>query len=1575
MKGKWKLLLALLTLLLLAGLLPVVAAADPADNTTFDVTFAVEGLDSQVFEVTSAVNGDFTGQTAVEYNAGDKVTFTPPAHYEYLPGIFRIMGMNDTFTDTDDYIYKGIRIEVDGEEYAEYIPADLSELDVAEIYEIGEIEIQFGNPGNGHLMFRAASCNDFSDVVLTAVYEEKQPAVPSFDVTFAVEGGITGKTFTVQQTNAADASYTGQPDQEVTSGTKLTFTPRPNYTSSPNVFRIKGVNTTFVDTDDYEFKGFRVTVDETTYPELLPSQVEEGFVYQVADEIEIQVAKTGNLTFRAASCNDFSDVVLTAVYEEKQPAESMTLEFGSDCNEAGASLGYAVTAVLAAGGADQLIVEKNEITTNVTDEISFAGHENDKYTFRFGINEIANDQYQFKNWTINGIPANDFLVSKFSVEIGDYLFITAPVSALQQMENQKLAVVACFEKKTDPGTGPFGEFTEDTLTYRTGLSYTFEGQRTSFISIPFEFSRECTNVTLKAYYGESASGDAFYVEEFGEVNPQEIYLSVVSQTMPKVSKITLEMTADGADPVTKTFDVTVKDSGETSIDWMTPPSGGTGYPSDCKTAITGPNIYDSAAFVDPATGEVKLYFAVSGGVMQYADGSLISMDGIRLGYHDNEYASGYALAIGGENANQLAAFIKSSGQSNTQATYYIAYCDNNGTWEKAGNSDLSQVFYPDALVLSQNSIWVSDRHWNGTSWVANAVTFNSFWKSSDGTAYAGSASGIYKYAGGEWTPVSGVTGTAYISSGCRNADGSVTLITSSAYEIERASQWHNMSGAVQKVVINGTTATSSVIDISGLTSQSYQVANKHTYVGIASDGAIYGITDGPVYDLSALTSYYASWLFAYENGEWVYQNVDAFNNATDKANIAAGKLLGSIETPKQQPDGIRHIENPIDGVTIFAGQGGGNYIVFGSATISFDSNGGSPVASITQAIGSAVTPPASPTRDGFTFAGWYLSNMDIAMGNAPYKWTVMPASNITLYAKWTESSGGNEDPLEAEKEHAKESLQAVVDRLTQSDYDRATWAAIQEACSEGKAAIDAASTYDGVYDALNAAVDEINDLSKNTAGTATVAVTVEKLTVDGKYIIEPTLVECAKYERASVVVTDLLKEFWKDSYDGTPYTMTGTEVADFYLSGVWDGTTMLSEFDHGQQSGWLYCVNGSFPGVGASAYTLKNGDVMRWQYSCSGLGADIGNNNSSWGGSSGVTVADKDALIWKIAEINQAGEQEKYGDAYDNAMTALQTIEAPQATVDAALAALNAMDGADEQAAADKAAAKAVDEMIASIGRVTLNSENAIQAARRAYNALTPQQKALVENLDVLEAAEERLAELKAASGNNGGNSGGNGSHHNGGHSSNDNNNNNNSNNNNNGNEGNNTPPSPPSQTYADVPANAWFADAVDYVTDKGLMQGVGANLFAPNAATSRAMIVTVLYRLAGSPAVNAENPFSDVAAGSWYADAVAWANANGIVEGYGNGKFGPDDSITREQLAAILYRFAKAQGYDVSQTADLSGYGDAGQVDGWAQQAMAWACGTGLIQGDEQHNLLPGQGATRAQVAAILMRFVESAK
>ena len=190
--------------------------------------------------------------------------------------------------------------------------------------------------------------------------------------------------------------------------------------------------------------------------------------------------------------------------------------------------------------------------------------------------------------------------------------------------------------------------------------------------------------------------------------------------------------------------------------------------------------------------------------------------------------------------------------------------------------------------------------------------------------------------------------------------------------------------------------------------------------------------------------------------------------------------------------------------------------------------------------------------------------------------------------------------------------------------------------------------------------------------------------------------------------------------------------------------------------------------------------------------------------------------------------------------------------------------------------------------------------------------------------------------------------------------------------------PAQPGQTgqtgagYTDVADDAWYADAVNYVTQQKMMQGTGSTTFSPNAATTRAMVVTILYRLEGSPAVTSSS-YTDVSSDSWYADAVAWAEANNIVQGTGSGKFSPDSSVTRQQLAAILYRYAQYKGYDVSQTADLSGFRDGTQVQSYARTAMEWACGVKLIQGADNNALLPAGSATRAQVAAILQRLCET--
>lgn len=178
--------------------------------------------------------------------------------------------------------------------------------------------------------------------------------------------------------------------------------------------------------------------------------------------------------------------------------------------------------------------------------------------------------------------------------------------------------------------------------------------------------------------------------------------------------------------------------------------------------------------------------------------------------------------------------------------------------------------------------------------------------------------------------------------------------------------------------------------------------------------------------------------------------------------------------------------------------------------------------------------------------------------------------------------------------------------------------------------------------------------------------------------------------------------------------------------------------------------------------------------------------------------------------------------------------------------------------------------------------------------------------------------------------------------------------------------------SFSDVRTGDWFYEAVQFVCEQGLMNGTGGGRFSPNDATTRGMIVTILYRLEGAPAAGAAD-FADVASGAYYETPVAWAAANGIVNGYGDRRFGPNDVITREQLASILYRYAGYKGYDTASEKPLDGFRDAAQVSAYAGEALRWACGSGLINGMDGNRLAPQGSATRAQVAAILMRFLSA--
>ena len=181
---------------------------------------------------------------------------------------------------------------------------------------------------------------------------------------------------------------------------------------------------------------------------------------------------------------------------------------------------------------------------------------------------------------------------------------------------------------------------------------------------------------------------------------------------------------------------------------------------------------------------------------------------------------------------------------------------------------------------------------------------------------------------------------------------------------------------------------------------------------------------------------------------------------------------------------------------------------------------------------------------------------------------------------------------------------------------------------------------------------------------------------------------------------------------------------------------------------------------------------------------------------------------------------------------------------------------------------------------------------------------------------------------------------------------------------------------YEDVPEDAWYYEAVQYTSEHGLFQGITETKFGPHITMTRGMLVTVLYRLEGEPAVDGQTqPFTDVDAGRYYGDAITWAANSGVVNGVTDTRFAPEAAVTREQMVTILYRYAGLEGADVTAKADLESFPDHDQVKPYARDAFSWAVGAGIIQGNSNGGvttLSPRNSATRAQVAAVLMRYLE---
>lgn len=240
--------------------------------------------------------------------------------------------------------------------------------------------------------------------------------------------------------------------------------------------------------------------------------------------------------------------------------------------------------------------------------------------------------------------------------------------------------------------------------------------------------------------------------------------------------------------------------------------------------------------------------------------------------------------------------------------------------------------------------------------------------------------------------------------------------------------------------------------------------------------------------------------------------------------------------------------------------------------------------------------------------------------------------------------------------------------------------------------------------------------------------------------------------------------------------------------------------------------------------------------------------------------------------------------------------------------------------------AKNVIELIDAIGTVTDKSGDVIKAAREAYDNLSDAQKSLVSNYDVLVAAEAAFAKFNAE------------------------------------------------LPYTDISGH-WALEAIKYVHKSSIMNGVGDNRFAPDDMLSRAMLVTMLYRLENEPEVTTTSKFSDINNNEWYTNAVIWASENGIVNGISETEFAPDDDITREQFAAMLFRYAQYKKYDVNigESTNILSYSDANDISKYAIPVIQWACGSGIIQGRTESTIAPAGTATRAEAATMLMRFCEN--
>ena len=1235
-------------------------------------------------------------------------------------------------------------------------------------------------------------------------------------------------------------------------------------------------------------------------------------------------------------------------------------------------------------------------------------------------------------------------------------------------------------------------------------------------------------LTVTIYEGGSAEGTLLSsnvkTRDWEAGKTYRIWLPI--DPLPYTDKLTvtalIRTTVGNTETVEKTYDISTEANEKNSaFTYVTSPNvpAGTGG----STTEAGPDIRGVSGWTDPETGEAELYFYGKDGVYTWADSGDRDLMSISDGLPTITGDAAGVLAVGPDGQGGLLAAVSEVGKKIDKVTTpgypsdaegvilrgaHFLYRYDGTSWSQVDAScfsDYQKIYNQEAynlnqprdpgdavVILSGGTVWQNKYHWNGTKWEKNEHEFNSLYRVSDTEIYAGAADGLYQYNGTTWNKVetANISGSLEVASG--NADGKLLLMAG--------------KNNYDPYLWDGSSATK--LSLEGLHLNNANSAQSR-FFGLDQDGIPYALVNGSGEGRNYLAGngYDGSYVYKWNGEKWVYQVMADFNDPNEDPNDLSKKI---------RPDGVTALSGVIDGVSAMYGEDGAGaiYLSVDDATITFDAQGGTfkddSLKTMTAPILSEVDSSKVPSvaKSGNAFGGWYYD----AACTEGKKWDAntarMPGKDITLYAKWTERTGpvAPDDPeMQYHRESALDNLEKAFNKYKESDYSEENWKKLVAAYEQGIADINAALPAEdfienNIIAALNKALAAMQAIPADHAGRIEVAVSMDANTLSLGYLIKPTLVTVDDRTPASVVITDLLRE------NGYDWENTGSITNSFYLAGVKpvnqtkakipqyildhagsvnmgdSSDKTLSEFDYHNMSGWMYSVDNDFPGVGASSWQMSDGEVMRWQFTVWGYGADLNADNSAWGSSSIVNVGDKGSLTWAVAELRSEYDDEvlEANEVYMDAMEVLTDPEASQSKINSAKTALakedfdkqpekpdvptvdvkpeanvdkdgnakveltekeietmieNAVEGEAEIIAISpkmdseatslevtfpKGAVDAIlEETKASVsiqsdlGRVLLSRDvltsisetteggavTVTVAAGKAENAgglLKGQKDVTEEALKDCSVTEVTIRSGKEKVTAFGGKSitlylpvenkafevgksyvvyqiSDDGSVEQlvgkcvktGGkrfleltttHLS--------------------TfvalPVEVVDMPFTDVKEEDWFYGAVVYAYQNGILTGTGETTFSPNGPMTRSMLVTALWRLEGEPEASGASGFPDVKPDAWYAEAVDWASQTGLVSGTGAG-FDPEGSVTREQIASILYRYAKLKGWDVSKTASLQDFADGADTSAWATRAMEWAYAEKLITGKDGNRLDPQGQATRAEVATILMRLLES--